>query len=91
MNANSANMSCESFQAQLADLVGSGEDVSLHPHLRSCANCTALLADLQVIADAAKRLFSVEQPQEDLWQRIELAIKKEEGSIQTELKDRRSS
>lgn len=82
MTSDSTNLSCEEFQAQLADLVGAGEDVSLHPHLQSCANCKALLADLQTIADAARKLLPIEQPKEDLWERIELAIKKEEGTIQ---------
>jgi hypothetical protein len=75
-------LNCEEFQAKLADLIAAGADVSVHPHLTSCANCRALLADLQTIADAAKKLFPIEQPKEDLWDRIELAIKKEEGTIQ---------
>ena len=36
-------MSCQEFQAQLADLIGSGEDVSTHPHLQSCELCRALV------------------------------------------------
>ncbi|MGO9436047.1 MAG: hypothetical protein ACLPH3_12010 [Terracidiphilus sp.] len=82
MTDNRKDLSCQEFQAQLADLVGSGEDMSTHPHLQNCANCRALLADLQTIADAAKQLLPIEQPKEDLWDRIELAIKKEEGSTQ---------
>ena len=38
--------------------------------------------DASGIAEAARQLFPIEQPKEDLWDRIELAIKKEEGSIQ---------
>lgn len=82
MIADPKILSCEEFQRQLADLIGSGGDVSLHPHLQTCANCRALLADLQTIADAAKQLLPIEQPKEDLWDRIELAIKREEGMIQ---------
>jgi hypothetical protein len=80
MTEDRNNLSCQQFQAQMADLIATGEDVSNHPHLQTCANCRALLADLQTIADAAKQLFPIEQPKEDLWDRIELAIKKEEGS-----------
>ena len=47
-----------------------------------CDTCRALLADLQTIADAARQLLPIEPPQEDLWERIEMAIKKEDGSIQ---------
>ncbi len=80
MTGDRDNMHCHEFQGQLADLIGSGEDASAHPHLQTCANCRALLAELQVIADAAKQLLPIEQPAEDLWDRIELAIKKEEGA-----------
>ncbi len=71
-------MSCEEFQSQLADLIGSGEDISNHPHIKSCPRCSALLADLQTIADAARQLLPVEPPEDDLWQRIESAIQNEE-------------
>jgi hypothetical protein len=49
-----------------------------------CQLCRALLAELETIAEAARQLFPIEQPKEDLWDRIELAIKREEGSIQPE-------
>jgi hypothetical protein len=75
------DMNCQEFQAQLADLIGSGEDVAGHPHLQECDRCRALLAELETIAEAARQLLPIEQPKEDLWDRIELAIKKEDGSI----------
>jgi hypothetical protein len=82
MTGDPRNLSCQEFQAQLADLVGSGADVSAHPHLQTCENCRALLADLETIAEAARQLLPIEQPKEDLWDRIELAIKKDEGTTQ---------
>jgi hypothetical protein len=82
MTGDPNNLSCQEFQAKLADLIGSGEDASSHPHLQSCENCRALLADLETIAEAARQLLPIEQPKEDLWDRIELAIQKEEGSTQ---------
>jgi len=82
MTGDPKNLSCQEFQAQLADLVGSGADVSAHPHLETCENCRALYADLETIAEAARKLLPIEQPKEDLWDRIELAIKKDEGSTQ---------
>jgi len=85
MNGDPNNLTCEQFQAQLADLIGTGGNVGEHPHLQTCENCRALLADLQTIADAAKQLLPVdEQPKEDLWERIELAIKKEESAVDRE-------
>ncbi|HTA80506.1 MAG TPA: hypothetical protein VK720_13230 [Terracidiphilus sp.] len=84
MTGDPKNMTCQEFQAQLADLIGTGEDVSNHPHLMDCETCRALLADLQTIADAARQLLpiEIEPPKEDLWDRIEMAIKKEDGSVQ---------
>lgn len=82
MSGDPKNLTCQEFQAQLADLVGSGADVSCHPHVQSCETCRALLADLETIAEAARQLFPIELPKEDLWDRIELAIKREEGTTQ---------
>jgi hypothetical protein len=79
MSDNGREMKCEEFQAQLADLVGSGENVSEHEHIRSCKLCRALLADLETIAEAARQLFPVEEPPEKLWEQIETAIKHEGG------------
>ena len=84
MAENNKHLTCAEFQEQLPELVGGGADLSTHPHLMGCENCRALLADLQTIADAAKQLLPIEPPDEDLWNRIELAIKSEEGSVGTE-------
>jgi hypothetical protein len=80
MTVDSKSMSCEEFQSQLAELVGSGADVMNHPHIRDCKNnCRQLYGDLQTIAQAAKQLFPDEQPEDNLWERIESAIKKGDG------------
>ena len=71
---------CEEFQAQLPDLIGSGEKIADHPHLQSCNLCRALLADLDAIAQAARRLFPVEEPPDALWWDIESAIVREEAA-----------
>ena len=76
------NMSCAEFQAQLPDLIGSGADASTHPHLQNCELCRALLADLETIAEAARQLFPVVEPPEDLWKHIESAIKDETSGIE---------
>ena len=79
MTGDRKAMSCEEFQEHLAELIGSGADAASHPHLQGCANCRALLADLQTIAEAARQLLPVEQPKEELWDRIQSAIEKEES------------
>jgi hypothetical protein len=75
VRTDSRKMSCEEFQAQLAEIIGSGEKVADHEHIRSCELCRALLADLETIAEAARQLFPVEEPPEKLWEKIETAIK----------------
>ena len=79
MTIDPKSMSCEEFQSQLAELVGSGADVANHPHIRECENRPRLYQDLQTIADAAKQLFPDQQPEDDLWARIESAIQKGDG------------
>ncbi|MGA2046492.1 MAG: hypothetical protein ABSG96_02315 [Terracidiphilus sp.] len=84
MNEREQEMSCAAFQAQLPELIGSGETVADNPHLKSCELCRALLADLETIAEAARQLFPVVEPPDELWEHIELAIKNEEGSARSE-------
>ena len=79
MNDDEENMNCAAFQAHLPDLIGSGYDISCHPHLKKCELCRALLADLETIAEAARQLFPIEEPPDELWEHIESAIKKEQG------------
>ncbi|MGO9777552.1 MAG: hypothetical protein ACLPM3_13285 [Terracidiphilus sp.] len=70
-------MTCQEFQAQLPEMIGSGESLAAHAHLQHCALCRALLADLQTIAEAARQLFPVMDPPDDLWEHIESALKNE--------------
>jgi hypothetical protein len=76
MNNNLSKMSCTDFQDRMAELIGSGEDLSAHPHLKDCADCSALLAELQTIADAARQLFPSVEPPDEVWAHIESAIKR---------------
>jgi hypothetical protein len=76
MNNNSSKMSCADFQDRMAELIGSGEDLTEHPHLKDCADCRALLAELQTIADAARQLFPSVEPPDEVWEHIESAIKR---------------
>jgi hypothetical protein len=78
MIQNANHVSCAAFQAQLADLIESGENVARNLHIQSCEKCRALLADLETIADAARELFPDVEPADTLWEQIESAI--EHGS-----------
>ncbi|MGB0065682.1 MAG: hypothetical protein WBP85_14665 [Terracidiphilus sp.] len=78
MNVSPEKMSCVEFQAQLSELIASGEDASSHPHVKSCARCAALLADLTTIAEAARQLFPAVEPPDEVWEHIESAIRRED-------------
>ena len=75
MTGERSNESCLAFQAQLPELISSGENASSLPHIQSCERCRALLSDLETIAEAARRLFPVVEPRDSLWDKIETAIK----------------
>jgi hypothetical protein len=72
-------LSCAAFQAELPELIGSGENVADNPHFQTCEHCRALLADLEIIAEAARQLFPIEEPPDELWKHIESAIEKEQA------------
>jgi hypothetical protein len=80
MTDHPGNMSCEEFQSQLPELIGSGQIDATHPHLNNCELCQALLADLETIAEAARQLLPIEDPPPKLWEKIESALKSEEES-----------
>jgi len=65
---------CAIFQAQLPELINSGDTIADHLHLQQCANCRALLADLRSIAEAACQLFPIQDPPDALWDEIQFAI-----------------
>ena len=77
MSSNPGNISCADFQARLPELVGSGQDLSNHPHIQGCELCRTLLADLETIAQAARDLFPTVEPPEEVWDKIESALKAE--------------
>jgi hypothetical protein len=76
MTVDLSKMSCIEFQDRMAEYIGSGEDLSAHPHLKDCADCRALLADLKTIAAAARQLFPSVEPPDEVWEHIESAIER---------------
>jgi hypothetical protein len=78
-------MSCEEFQALLPELIGTGEDINQHPHIQSCDLCRAFLADLEAIAEAARQLFPIEEPPDDLWSQIDARIRREDPEPEKEV------
>lgn len=70
-------MNCADFQNRLPELFESGEDLSSDPHLNTCENCSALVQDLQYIAQQAKLLLPLHDPSPEVWDNIQSALKKE--------------
>ncbi len=79
---DSKDMTCEEFQSIMPDLIGAGVDASAHPHVMNCELCRALLTDLETIAEAARQLFPVVDPPDNLWSKIESSIRQQEGGAQ---------
>jgi predicted anti-sigma-YlaC factor YlaD len=84
MTKDDNTLTCDEFQALLPERIGSGENLAAHPHLQHCAQCRALLADLETIAEAARQLSPIAEPPDDLWEHIESAIWNEGGSREPE-------
>jgi hypothetical protein len=78
MTRDPSKLSCAEFQAQLPELIASGEDATSNPHLQSCELCRAVLADLETIAEAARQLLPNLEPPDEVWEQIESAIRREE-------------
>jgi hypothetical protein len=68
---------CAVFQDQLPSLFETGGDLGAQPHLKTCENCSALVRDLEYIAQQAKLLLPIHDPSPAVWDNIQTALKKE--------------
>jgi hypothetical protein len=75
--ANGKTVDCAVFQDQLPSLFESGEDLGAQEHLQGCENCSALVRDLEYIAEQAKLLLPIHDPSPAVWENIQTALKKE--------------
>ena len=71
------SMNCAEFQEKIPELFESGADVSKEAHLLGCENCSALVRDLEYIASQAKLLLPIHDPSPEVWENIQVALKKE--------------
>lgn len=73
-----STLTCEQFQEQLPELFEGGADLRSNPHLRTCDKCSALVRDLEYIAEQARLLLTpVEEPSPAIWKKIEDALREE--------------
>ena len=64
-------MNCGEFQRALPYIIENGGDAGQEEHLNSCPICSDLVADLKYIAEAAKLLVPMEDPDPRVWEGIQ--------------------
>ena len=70
-------MNCQQFQETLPFIIesgGGGEDDS---HLQTCSSCASLVQDLRYIAEQAKLLLPMHDPNPRVWKNIEQSLQRE--------------
>jgi len=70
-------MNCQEFQEVLPHIIESGGDAAQEAHLRGCESCTALVRDLKYIAEQAKLLLPMYDPNPRVWKNIEQSLQRE--------------
>ncbi|HEV7219792.1 MAG: hypothetical protein ACHP8A_17115 [Terriglobales bacterium] len=69
-------MTCEEFERVLPEHEGS-HTIEQQSHLKSCAPCLELVADLNAISEQAKFLQDTDEPNPRVWNSIEIALRQE--------------
>jgi|SRR5579862_8563831 len=69
-------MTCVELQASLTENENANSSEQ-RAHLKNCPDCSALVADLLVIACTAGELRAVEEPSSRVWNGIEAALRRE--------------
>jgi hypothetical protein len=70
-------MNCKEFQEVLPHIIESGGDPEQETHLRTCESCAALVRDLKYIAEQAKLLLPMYDPNPRVWKNIEQSLQRE--------------
>jgi hypothetical protein len=70
-------MNCKEFQEVLPHIIESGGDPEQETHLRTCDSCAALVRDLKYIAEQAKLLLPMYDPNPRVWKNIEQSLQRE--------------
>jgi len=65
---------CAEFQEQLPDLFESGANLAEQEHLKTCEQCSALVRDLEYIAQQAKLLLPIHDPSPAVWENIQTSL-----------------
>jgi hypothetical protein len=77
INRDILDADCARFQASMPERIGAGEELQSDPHMLTCERCSALVRELEYIADVARQLMPIEEePRDELWTSIQLAIER---------------
>src|SRR5579875_317154 len=79
---NQTIMDCAEFQQKLPELFEEHTDLSQEEHLKQCENCSALVRDLEYIAQQAKLLLPIHEPSPTVWDTIQSALEREKTHSQ---------
>jgi hypothetical protein len=75
-----ADRECAEFQSLMPERIGAGDDLQTYPHMLTCERCRSLVRDLELIAEAARQLMPIEEePGDELWVKIQMAIESGEA------------
>lgn len=70
-------MTCQQFQEVLPYIIESGGNQEQEAHLKSCPACSELVQDLKYIAEQAKLLLPMHDPNPRVWTNIEQSLHRE--------------
>jgi hypothetical protein len=70
-------MNCQQFQEVLPYIIESGGKPDEEDHLKTCTACSALVQDLLYIAEQAKLLLPMHDPNPKVWNNIEQSLQRE--------------
>ena len=71
---------CADFQEQLPELFESGANLNEQEHLKTCEQCSALVRDLEYIAQQAKLLLPIHDPSPAVWENIQTTLSSEKNN-----------
>jgi len=69
-------MDCVELQKSLAE-IEDGSSAEQQAHLKSCPECSALVAELSLLTSAASELRAAYEPSPRVWNSIEIALRQE--------------
>jgi hypothetical protein len=70
-------MNCQQFQRVLPQIIESGGNPEEEDHLQSCPACSELVRDLKYIAEQAKLLLPLHDPNPRVWNNIQDSLARE--------------